>query len=105
MLYSTCCAAWRMVSIVFTSCLSRQNGQWMRNSISKPRTEVQRAGLSRDANQWIILNEWNRDIVETSFYIADIEGKGSFSKIFTDQLLNMLKEVLRADKIRVVNRD
>ncbi len=74
-------------------------------AIEVPRTEVQRAGLSSDVSQWVILNEWNREIFETSYYIADVDGRGSFSRKFTNQILERLKSSLAAGAIQTVGRE
>lgn len=74
-------------------------------AIEVPRTEVHRAGLSNDMSQWIILDEWNREILETSYYIADTDGCGSFSRKFTDQLLGELRILLNTGKIETVGRE
>ena len=70
-----------------------------------PRMEIQRAGLNRDMEQWVIMSEWNRDILETSFYMADGVSNGSFSKKFMDQVLTTLKKMLNAENISVVKRN
>lgn len=74
-------------------------------SVVVPRTEVHRAGLSNDLSQWVILNEWNRETLEASYYIADIDGCGSFSRKFTNQLLGELKTLLNAGQIESVGRE
>lgn len=74
-------------------------------ALGVPRTEVRRAGLSSDVSQWVILNEWNREILETSFYISDIAGSGNFSRKFTDQLLEKLKLLLASGNIKTVARE
>ena len=74
-------------------------------AIEVPRTEVHRAGLSNDMSQWIILDEWNREILEISYYIADTDGCGSFSRKFTDQLLGELRILLNTGKIETVGRE
>ena len=70
-----------------------------------PRTEVHRAGLGSEYSQWIILSEWNREIYEQSYYISDRTGSGSFSRAFTDQLLEKLKEQLTVGAIATVGRE
>lgn len=74
-------------------------------AIEVPRTEVYRAGLSSDLSQWVILNEWNREILETSYYISDADECGNFSRKFTDQLLIELKTLLKTGRIETVGRE
>jgi hypothetical protein len=75
------------------------------NCMAIPRIEVQRAKLSSDKKQWVILDEWNREILETSFYISEIEAEGQFSKKFTDQLLGKLQDLLQNKQITTVERE
>ena len=74
-------------------------------SVEIPHTEVHRAGLSSDVAQWVILDEWNRETLETSYYLADIDGSGSFSRKFTDQILRILQVSLTAGNIQTVGRE
>lgn len=47
-----------------------------------PTIEKQRAGLDRDLRLWIILDEYNSDIVGKSFYLEPDPPIGRFSKAF-----------------------
>ena len=74
-------------------------------AIEVPRTEIQRAGLSRDISQWVILSEWNREIFETSFYISETDTGHSFSRIFCKKLIAKLGEELKAGRVTTVGRE
>lgn len=47
-----------------------------------PAIEKQRAGLDRDLRLWIILDEYNSDVVGRSFYLEPDPPIGKFSKAF-----------------------
>lgn len=47
-----------------------------------PTIEKQRAGLDRDLRLWIILDEYNSDVVGRSFYLEPDPPIGRFSKAF-----------------------
>jgi hypothetical protein len=47
-----------------------------------PPTEIRCTGLSEYKQLWIILDEYNRDELEASFYFEPNAGAGSFSKAF-----------------------
>ena len=47
-----------------------------------PIIEKQRAGLDRDLRLWIILDEYNSDVVGRSFYLEPDPPIGRFSKAF-----------------------
>ena len=68
-----------------------------------PATEKRRAGLDKDLRLWIILDEFNSDIIGQSFYLEPEPAIGHFSKAFFLPLLRefiarrkSLKEVSRA---------
>jgi len=53
-----------------------------RFAIEIPETERRRAGLDRDVRLWIVLDEFNEDIVGRSFYLEPEAPLGRFSKAF-----------------------
>ena len=52
-----------------------------------PPIEKRRAGLDADMRLWLILDEYNTDIVGQSFYLEPASPLGSFSKAFFLPLL------------------
>ncbi len=53
-----------------------------RFSIEIPAIEKRRAGLEADMRLWIILDEYNSDIIGHSFYLEPEPPEGRFSKAF-----------------------
>lgn len=49
---------------------------------SIPETEKRRAGLSVDRRLWIVLDEYNEDVVGRSFHLEPRPPQGRFSKAF-----------------------
>jgi hypothetical protein len=67
-----------------------------------PTMEKHRAGLDVDLRLWIILNEFNSDIIGRSFYLEPEPPIGRFSKAF---FLPILREFIARRKSLVeVNR-
>jgi hypothetical protein len=67
-----------------------------------PEMEKRRAGLDATLRLWIILDEYNQDIVGQSFYLEPEPPLGYFSKAF---FLPLMKEfIARRSKSRGVNR-
>lgn len=65
-----------------------------------PDTEKARAGLDLDRRQWIILDEYNLDIVGQSFYLSPDSAKGRFSRAFFAPLVReALRQAGRAKKV------
>ncbi|CDX24450.1 conserved hypothetical protein [Mesorhizobium sp. ORS 3324] len=73
-----------------------------RFSVEIPAIEKRRAGLDRDLPLWIILDEFNTDIVGRSFYLEPDPPIGRFSKAF---FLPLLREfIVRRKSFTEVSR-
>lgn len=72
-------------------------------AVSIPETERRRAGLERDIQLWVVLDEYNYDLVGASWYLEPEPPLGRFSKAFFAPLL----QKLRADlpRVRRVSRN
>lgn len=71
-------------------------------AVEIPETEKRRAGLDRDLRLWIILDEFNEDIVGRSFYLEPEAPLGRFSKAF---FLPLMREfIARRARARGVGR-
>ncbi|WP_373412361.1 hypothetical protein [Yoonia sp.] len=53
---------------------------------------------------WIIIDEYNRDELETSFYFEPHAGIGSFSTAFVKVMAGRFAEAIRARKAYEVKR-
>ena len=56
-------------------------------AVEVPDIEKQRAGLDRDERVWLILDEYNYDVVGESYYLEPVPPLGRFSKAFFAPLL------------------
>lgn len=67
-----------------------------------PETEKRRAGLDVAMRLWIILDEYNQDVIGRSFYLEPEPPLGRFSKAF---FLPLMKEfIARRARARGINR-
>jgi hypothetical protein len=67
-----------------------------------PDTEKRRAGLDGTMRLWIVMDEYNRDVIGRSFYLEPEPPLGYFSKAF---FLPLLQEfVRRRSQTRAVHR-
>jgi len=67
-----------------------------------PDTEKRRAGLDGTMRLWILMDEYNRDVIGRSFYLEPEPPLGYFSKAF---FLPLLQEfVRRRSQTRAVHR-
>ncbi|WP_393925428.1 hypothetical protein [Yoonia sp. R2-816] len=75
-----------------------------RLAMEVPQIERKRAGLSSDIRLWVIMDEYNHDILETSFSL-DPNGKiGTFSSVFIGKVLVAFKEAALRGRVRSVPR-
>jgi hypothetical protein len=58
-------------------------------SVEIPETERRRAGLDHDKSLWIILDEYNQDIIGASFYLDPAGPVGVFGKAFFSEVLKL----------------
>ncbi len=63
-------------------------------SVEIPETEKRRARLDHDKRLWIILDEYNQDIIGASYYLdpagpVGVFGKGFFSEVLKLALKNL----------------
>ena len=63
-----------------------------RFAVEIPETEKRRAGLARTVRLWIVLDEYNQDVIGRSYYLEPDPPLGYFSKAF---FLPLLKEFIR----------
>jgi len=68
-----------------------------------PATEKRRAGLDVDLRVWLILDEYNTDIIGQSYYLEPEPPMGRFSKAF---FLPLVREfIARRQSLRGISRN
>ena len=75
-----------------------------RAALEIPQTEARRAGLEIDLRLWVILDELNADILETSYTLEERTPRGSFSPAFTDAILREVQRLRTAGGLKLSNR-
>ncbi len=90
----------RDVLILFA--ITSQVPQAHRLTVEIPEAERRRAGLNVGRPLWIILDEYNQDIVGRSFHPAPERPLGNFSKAFFLPVLKLFAE--RREQAKRVNR-
>jgi hypothetical protein len=66
-----------------------------RLALEVPQIERARAGLDTDMRLWVMLDEYNHDVLETSFYLDPNGRLGAFSPVFNDKALRAFTEAAR----------
>ncbi len=69
-----------------------------------PETEAHRAQLDTSVPLWVMLDELNADMLETSYVIEDRSPRGAFSPAFTDSILRGVQQVRAAGCLGLSNR-
>lgn len=69
-----------------------------------PETEARRARLDSDVPLWVILDELNADILETSYTLEERSPRGSFSPAFTDAILREVQRLRTAGGLKLSRR-
>lgn len=68
------------------------------DAVEIPDMEKRRAGLSQDTRLWIVLDEFNADPIEGSFYLEPQDPIGSFSRAFWLPIMRRFIAELRSKK-------
>lgn len=63
-----------------------------------------RAGLAADLRLWIMLDEYNHDYLESSFYLEPNGRIGRFSATFHKQVLSRFVQAAKDRRVRKVSR-
>ncbi|SCM75237.1 conserved hypothetical protein [uncultured Pleomorphomonas sp.] len=75
-----------------------------RLAVEIPQIERVRAGLAADLRLWVMIDEYNHDFLETSFYL-DPKGRiGRFSSAFHKAVLAAFVQAGREKRLRKVPR-
>ena len=75
-----------------------------RLAIEVPQVERKRAGLASDMRLLMIVDEYNREFLETSFHIDPDGYQGAFSAAFTDKALDLLVGAGKKGLLSMVKR-
>ncbi|WP_342629131.1 hypothetical protein AAC691_04820 [Nguyenibacter vanlangensis] len=65
-----------------------------RVAVEIPDTEKRRAGLDRTLRQWLILDEYNLDPLQASYYLRGDTVTGQFSEAFIRPVLTRFRSLL-----------
>lgn len=75
-----------------------------RGVLEIPEMERRRAGLATDRRLWLLLDEYNHDVLETSFYFDPNERLGSLGAAFLRKALAAFAETVKTRRARRVTR-
>lgn len=75
------------------------------HALPVPETERRRAGLSSDEALWIVLDEYNSDVFETSFYLHPEAKLGAFSGAYLAQIQRAFRAIIAEGDATGVGRN
>ncbi|MEL6206613.1 MAG: hypothetical protein AAFR47_15050 [Pseudomonadota bacterium] len=75
-----------------------------RTALEIPETEARRAKLDTDVSLWVVLDELNADVLETSYTLEERSPRGSFSPAFTDTILRGVQRLRAAGRLNLSSR-
>lgn len=76
-----------------------------RVGVRVPAMEARRAGLTPGMALWVMVDEVNVDVFETSFALEDRRRRGAFSRAFADRVLEAVRDVRRGGRLDLVRRE
>jgi hypothetical protein len=74
-------------------------------AIEVPAIEKRRGGLQEFKQLWVVIDEYNHDILGKSFYFEPSQKRGTFSQAFTETLLSSFKAMATAKMLSSVKRN
>ena len=84
--------------------ITSKEPQLERSALAIPEIEKRRAGLATDMALWVIVDEYNHEFLETSFYLDPNGYQGAFSAAFTNEALDRLIQVGKQKQLNTVKR-
>lgn len=75
-----------------------------RLALAIPETEAHRAKLDTGLPLWIMVDELNVDVLETSYTLESRTVRGQFGPAFTDAVLRAVQSVRKTGKLDISNR-
>ena len=90
--------------VLFIAPITSKAPEEGRVALEIPETEARRARLDGDVPLWVILDELNADILETSYALEERSSRGSFGAAFTDAILREVQRLRAAGRLKLSSR-
>lgn len=90
--------------VMFIAPITSKAPDQARTALEVPETEARRARLDTALPLWVILDELNADILETSYTLEERSPRGSFSPAFIDAILRGVQHLRAAGKLQLSKR-
>lgn len=90
--------------VMFIAPITSKSPDEGRVALEIPETEARRARLDSDVPLWVVLDELNADILETSYTIEERSPRGSFGAAFTDAILREVQRLRATGGLKLSSR-
>lgn len=90
--------------VMFIAPITSKSPDEGRVALEIPETEARRAKLDSDVPLWVVLDELNVDILETSYTIEERSPRGSFGAAFTDAILREVQRLRATGGLKLSSR-
>lgn len=90
--------------VMFIAPITSKTPDKGRKALQIPETEARRANLDSDVPLWVVLDELNADVLETSYTLEERSARGSFSPAFTDTILRGVQRLRTAGQLNLSSR-
>lgn len=104
-----CCMALVVVNeqgkhLLFIAAITSKTPEASRVGVKIPETEAHRAHLDTHILLWIMIDELNVDILESSYTLEARTPRGQFSHAFTGTVIRKLQGIRKRKNLRITTR-
>lgn len=104
-----CCMALVVVNeqgkhLLFIAAITSKAPEASRIGVAIPETEAHRARLDIHVPLWIMIDELNVDILESSYTLEERSPRGQFSHTFTETVIRKLQDIRRSKNLSITTR-
>ena len=90
-------------TLMFILPITTQPPTEKQTAVAIPNIEAKRANLDVTPS-WVMVDELNVDLYETSYALEDRQRRGAFSSAFVDHVLRAVAEIRKAQKLKTATR-
>lgn len=90
--------------VMFIAPITSKAPETGRMALQIPETEARRANLDSDVSLWVVFDELNANVLETSYTLEERSARGSFSPAFTDTILRGVQHLRAAGRLNLSSR-
>ncbi len=90
--------------LLFIAAITSKAPEGTRVGVKIPETEAHRARLDTHIPLWIMIDELNVDILESSYTLEARSPRGQFSYAFTESVVRKLQDIRKSKNLSITTR-